>query len=250
MPNKLITFGSEFSRAHNEDEKSWPELLATSTGKNLDNRVTDGTSNEYIWDTLAREIRSHQIEKSDIVIIQYGNMWHKHFYSLERSNDYNELSVKDQKTFDFKEELGILNDAKMSVFTKWKPEHADQQHHSLDAELHQAFENACWDNRDCLWYFNDYFYNRHFQCVRMLQSAGIPALFVITSAHICPLDDDELTAQTDYNGLNINRWIDEFDQDEQTKIITPTSILTKRGHYELSISIYEALYSSKGGIVD
>ena len=250
MPNKLITFGSEFSRAHNEDEKPWPELLATDTGKELDNRVTDSTSNEFIWDTIAQEVRSHQIDKSDIIVVQYGNMWHKHFYSIERSNDYNELSMKEQKNFDFKEELGILNESKMSMFTKWRPEHADQQHHSIDAELHQAFENASWDNRDSLWYFNDTFYNRHFQCVRMLQSVGIPALFIIASAHICPLDDNELMAETDHNGLNINRWIDDFEPEDRDKIITPTSILTKRGHYELSISIYEALYSSKGGIVD
>ena len=57
-------------------------------------------------------------------------------------------------------------------------------------------------------------------------------------------------AETDHNGLNINRWIDDFEPEDRDKIITPTSILTKRGHYELSISIYEALYSSKGGIVD
>jgi hypothetical protein len=84
----------------------------------------------------------------------------------------------------------------------------------------------------------------------MLQSAGIPALFIIASAHICPLDNDELMAETDYNGLNINRWHGNFNPNDYDKILTPTSLLTKRGHYELSISIYEALYSSKGGIVD
>ena len=245
MARKLLVFGNEFSRAHTSDQTPYPETLATALGLELDNRVSDMSTNFYIWETIAQEIRTGQLNKTDYIVVQYNNMFEKHFYSLERSSDFNDLSSKDQKTFDFREEMGVMQEAKMSMFTKWSPGASDQQHHALDKELHFAYEQAVWDGRDCLWHFNNTFFNYHFMTVNMLKALGINARFVISSPHVNPLSDEQLTAETKDCGFSINDWLGEFNPNERKKIISDEFILSKRGHNELALSLYSSFTTSQ-----
>ena len=144
--------------------------------------------------------------------MQYNSIYQQSFLSTERSNDYNHSSPEERKQFDMREDYAIDYDVYKAIFTHWYPDSHSKQLRRSDRELHEAFQEATWDGRDCLIHYQNVFFNRHYVFKNAMQNAGIKVVYLWKFSELNPLTltfMDELTQDCN-NSIDIDRWLDQL----------------------------------------
>lgn len=257
--SKLFVFGSQFCRANNEEDMVSPkavlkssnqvfgQIVAEGMGKKLINHIADNTTNDMIWNNLSTMVRTGEVKPNDYVIVQYNSIYQQSFLSTERSNDYNHSSPEERKNFDMREDYAIDYDVGVykAIFTHWYPDSHSKQLRRSDRELHEAFQEATWDGRDCLIHYQNVFFNRHYVFKNAMQNAGIKVVYLWKFSELNPLTltfMDELTQDCN-NSIDIDRWLDQLPM-KQRKIAVEGNRLTKSGHVDLATTIYKFIFSN------